>query len=562
MSRGLAAGCLAAAAVALAGCAAVPDSGPVRVGRAVAPAGGGGLSDAIVREVPAGPQPGADPVQVVGGFLRAMVDSDGGYGVARSYLAPGAGWSAGAGITVYAEPTRVVREGQSTVVVQADRVGVLGAHGAYRVDPGTIRRRFEVSRRGGQWRIAKLDSGVLLSTDDANRVLQPAALYFLTPDGGRLVPQPVLESPQQPGLATTLMRGLVAGPGPLLAPGVRTAVPRGTTLLGNVPISADGVADIDLSAGARQISAPQLRRLSAQVVWTMRQLSSVTAVRLFANGSPLEAPGVPSLQPVSSWPQFDPAVPPPSRGALFVHDGQVIGLGVPEPDGLRRRRVVAVTRNNDGSVIAAVRDGRSHQLLLVGTVDGGFRTRLRATAISAPTFGPAASVVAATSTGAVYSVSPGGAPLRVSLAGRLARGVVRELSISREGTRVAAVVGTASGSELDIATVVSSGGRLSFREPRLILPASAAVAGVAWADADQIVTTVAGSGDRRGVLEISADGYRSRELSGSGLPSAVDQVAAAPGERVVAAGPAGSWELAGRRWRKLSAGAAPSYAGG
>ena len=327
------AGCLAAVGLALTGCAGVPDSGPVRVGQPVA-AAGDGLADATVREIPAGPLPGASPVQLVSGFLRAMVDSDSGYGVARSYLAPGAAWNANSGIAVFAEPDRLVRTGRH-VLVHANRLGVLGPHGVYRVDPGRITRRFAVTRRDGEWRISKLTSGVLLSSDDASRVLQSAAIYFLTPEGNRVVPEPVLESPREPGLATTLMRALIAGPNPLLARGVRTAVPRGTTLVGNVPISADGVADVDLSGGIRQLTAQQQIRLSAQVVWTLRQLSSVTAVRLLANGTPLEAPGVSSLQLVPSWPQFDPAAPPTAPGALLTSHGHVVARGAEVSSALR-----------------------------------------------------------------------------------------------------------------------------------------------------------------------------------------------------------------------------------
>lgn len=555
-------GGLAAAAVfVVAGCAGVPDSGPVRVGRPVA-AAGGGLADETVREVPAGPQPGATPLQLVSGFLRAMADSDGDSAVARSYLVPGASWAAGSTITLYAEPSRVVRAGRDTVVVHAKRVGVLGSHGVYRVAPGTIRRRFEITRRGREWRIAKLDSGVLLSSDDAGRLLQPAALYFLTPAGDRLVPEPVLEAPQEPGLATTLMRELLAGPGPLLAPGVRTAVPRGTTLVGNVPISADGVADVDLSSGTHQIGTAQLVRLSAQVVWTLRQVSSVRAVRLFANGTPLEAPGVSSLQPVSLWPQFDPAAAPSSRGALLVRAGRVVGLGTAVPAPLRHVGLVAARRSADGSVLAAVRAGGRGHDLLVGRSTGPLRARLRDASLSAPSFGPDNEVIAATATSGVRAVGPTGPARQVELSGRLRSAAIRDLTVSRDATRVALVIATGDGNELDVATVVRSGPRLAFREPRVVLPASSRVSGVAWADADDLVTTVTVPHGRRAVVEVSSDGYRLQELSRAGLPPSVDGVAAAPGQRVLAAGRTGTWELAGRRWRKVSSGTAPSYAGG
>jgi hypothetical protein len=548
--------------MALTGCAGVPDSGPVRVGRPVA-AAGGGLADAIVREVPAAPQPGADPVQIVGGFLRAMVDSDSGYGVARSYLTPGADWTTASGIDVYAEPVRLSRSGKDAVVVRAHRLGVLGPRGVYRVDPGPIARRFHVTRRSGEWRIAKLSPGVLLSADDASRVLQPAAVYFLTPDGERVVPQPVLEPPLEPGLATTLMRGLLAGPSPLLAPGVRTAVPRGTTLVGNVPISADGVAEVDLSAGTREITAPQLMRLSAQIVWTLRQLSSVTAVRLLANGSPLEAPGVSSLQLVPSWPQFDPAMPPSSTGAFAVAAGRVVGLGARVPAALNGAGTVAASRSADGRIAAVVRDVGGRQQLLVGRPgEDRFRVRVEAGSITPPSFGPDGRVVVATSNGTVHAVSLAGTTQRVELANSLRHREISALAMSRDGSRVALVVSTAAGNELDLATVVPADSAIAFRAPRVVIPATSDVSGVAWAEADELVTTVSAASGRRTVVRVGTNGYQVEDLSGPGLPAHPDQVAAAPGERLLVASAAGTWRLSGSRWRKVSAARMPMYAGG
>jgi hypothetical protein len=551
----------AVAGIVVAGCAGVPDSGPVKVGRVVA-AAGGGLADATVREVPAGPLPGATPVQLVSAFLRAMVDSDSGYGVARSYLSSDADWDPDSGIAVYTEPYQLERTARDTVVVHANRIGVLGPHGVYRVAGGEITRRFVLARRDGQWRISKLAEGVLLSSDDAGRVLQPAALYFLTPDGRHVVPQPVLEPPHEPGLATTLMRALVAGPNPLLAPGVRTAVPRGTTLVGNVPISADGVADVDLSASTGQLTAQQLIRLSAQVVWTLRQIASVTAVRLLANGEPLEAPGVSSLQLITSWPQFDPAPASASHGALLVVQRRVVGLGATVPVALHHGRMVAASRSADGLTVAAVTQEGSGQALLVGRASSHrLDTRLRDSALSAPTFGPGGSVITATSSGAVYSVLATGAKRRVGLAGRLRHGTIRGISMSRDGSRVALVIANKAGNELDLATVVRSGARLSFRNPRVVVPASSDVSGVAWADADDVVTTVAIRGART-LVSVGTNGYQVRDLSGPGLPGNVDWVAAAPSERLLASGPDGTWQLAGRRWRRVSGGTAPTYAGG
>src|SRR5437868_12699741 len=73
---------------ALSGCAAMPTGGAVHLGR-VLPAPGG-LGDPDVRVLPPSWHPGLDPIGVVTGFLRAMVNDDDGYVIARTYLAAAA----------------------------------------------------------------------------------------------------------------------------------------------------------------------------------------------------------------------------------------------------------------------------------------------------------------------------------------------------------------------------------------------------------------------------------------------------------------------------------------
>src|SRR5947209_15544557 len=76
---------VAVAALALTGCAGMPTGGAVHLGRALpAP---GGLGDPDVRVLPPSWRTGLDPVGVVTGFLRAMVNDDDGYAIARTYLA-------------------------------------------------------------------------------------------------------------------------------------------------------------------------------------------------------------------------------------------------------------------------------------------------------------------------------------------------------------------------------------------------------------------------------------------------------------------------------------------
>lgn len=545
-------------------CAQVPRSGQVKVGPLLPALFG--LNNDTIHELPPGPQPGVTPAALVEGFLHAMVDSEENYVVARLFLATGASWATSEGITTYdASSMRVSRVGE-TVVVRVHRVGQITPRGSYTVTPGTIVRRFAMVRNAGQWRISRLTGGVLLSTDDAQRALQSANVYYLNSAEDRLVPDPLLVPPQQPGLATTLIEDLLSGPSPSLAAAVRTAVPPGAGLVGNVPITASGVAEVDFNFtnGARQISGAALERLSAQVVWTLRQLTSVTAVQLLVNGTALSAPDVASLQAVRAWPQFDPAAPPSTSGALLVRSGEAAGLGTSVPAALVRRRLSSPAQSADGAVVAGLRIQPGGVSLMVGPATGPLVARASAGSISAPTFDPQDDVFAAQSGPGgdrVVEYPARGAARVLDLPVQLAVEPIQAIALSRDGSRIAVVVGPTGDTALMVGTIASPPSHPAIRDVHLVVPAGRDVQGVAWAGAGELVTTVHESAGRRGVIEASVDGYHVAALTGVGLPASPDQVAAAPGRRILAATDGAIWALAGRQWVRAATGTDPSYAG-
>jgi hypothetical protein len=150
-----------------------------------------GVGNDLIRAFPSGPLPGQPPTGVVTGFLDALIDGDNNYGVARLFLAPGTSWNS-SGITLYDQSSEVLARVRDEVIVTMTRVGEIDSHARYRVNPGRITVTFRLARRDGQWRIAHLPAGVLLSTSDAQRSLQPANLYYLNAAQNHLVPAPIL----------------------------------------------------------------------------------------------------------------------------------------------------------------------------------------------------------------------------------------------------------------------------------------------------------------------------------------------------------------------------------
>jgi hypothetical protein len=548
--------------VVLAGCASVPTSGPVHIGRAVAPAAVG-LSQDDIRVLPPRPFPGMSPIALVGAFLGATVDSDGDYSAARAYLAPDATWNTAVGITTYNKGSSRLRlVGSRVVQLTAPRVGTISSRGDYVTSPGTLVKAFTVTRVAGQWRISRLPPGVLLATDDAQHSLQTATVYYLNPAENALVPEQILVPLTSPGLATTLVRALVSGPPSPFASAVHTAVPDGTRLLGNVPIDGDGVAEVDLAGLPPQPSPQSLVKLSAQIGWTLKQFG-VKGVRLLVDGDPLIAPGFPQLQNATK--AYDPNVPSARSGLLFVRGRAIKGFGEPVPAALAHRlglRSPAVSV--DGAAVAALRLGTADTQLLIGASDGELSVRLTATQITPPSFDPSGDVVVAARTAAgpqILELSGAGKREQIAAPASLLAQGIRDLAVSPDGTRVAMVVGGTGPGSLVVGVLRSRRGRLGIVGVRPVITARSDPRGLAWNGPGQLITTVLGSAHARVVVGTDTLGYNPEELSPTRVPGRPTQVADATGEHPYAVSGGQLYRLAGSSWQQVSTGVDPSYAG-
>jgi hypothetical protein len=547
--------------VTLCGCAALPTGGSVHVGRSLP--GISGVGNDSIRAFPSGPLPGQTPTGVVTGFLDALIDSDNNYAVARLFLAPGTSWNT-SGITLYDQSSEVLTRVHNDVVVTMARIGEVDERGRYRVDPGRITARFKLAHREGRWRIARLPPGVLLSTSDAQRSLQPAELYYLNAAQTRLVPAPILVALEQPGVATTLVDALLGRPPPSIAPATVSAAPEGLDLIGNVPVGPDGVAEVNLSGSTQRISASGLQRLSAQIVWTLRQIPGVRAVRLLDNGTPLSDIGVPRLQPIDLWQQFSPDAPPASRGALLSAGGHVRGLGRSAPAALSGAHLYSPAVSAGGGEVLALRRTAGRTAIMMGSTIRRARPRLSGPGLSAPVFTPSGQVLAISGRGPgadIVEVSEQGPVRLVVLPSSVRAEGVSAVAVSRDGARVALVVGAPGQRSLLVGALSTRGGAPSISGPTVLLPGERDVRGVAWASATSLVTTVAVRHGRRAVVRTSIDGYRPHLLSRTGLPARPHQVAAAPGQPILATAGGSVWSLVGGRWQRASTGRDPSYAG-
>ena len=553
----------------LSGCAGMPTGGPVHLGRALPAAGG--LGDLDVRVLPPSWHPGLGPQEVVNGYLRALVNDDDDYAIARSYLDRSASgrWRPSAGVTTYDEGSLKISDTGTAAAVRdviqlsAPRIGHIDNRGDYSPSPGTLVAAFTVARSAGSWRLEKVPDGVLLSASDAQRSFRAADVYYLNKTGKTLVPEQVLLQNSQRGVATALVADLLNGPGSWLAPAAHTAIPARTTLVGNVPVHDNGVADVNLSGSIRQASAAELVAFSAQLVWTLRQVSDVTAVRLLADGAPLSVPGAPLRQPMTSWGRFDPAAPPSSHDVLYVSGGHLAATGG-DAAALARSdpgHVLTVARSRDGETLAVVQRVPGGSRLLTGRYGQALKPRLTAATLTRPTFDADGDVIAVAAGAAgrrVVAVTPSGTVHRVVADAAVTGQSVSALQISRDGARVAAVVGNG---QLLVGRVSNTAGPPALTGFRAIAPSLAAVRGVSWSGADELAVTAAAGRGLRQIVVTDSDGYAPRSISLERLRGQPVDVSGAPGQPLIAVTDRGAIWAEVEGWRRLADGTAAVHSG-
>jgi Lipoprotein LpqB beta-propeller domain/Sporulation and spore germination len=552
----------------LAGCATIPASSDIQVVRAM-PAGS-------QLAAPAGPERGVDPFRLVREFIEATGSSANGHAAARGFLSrnAAASWDDHASLTVIedapgAAPQNGSADGVRRIRVSGSRLGVLIADGSFVPRAGLFSVPLDVVTEHGEWRITNPPPGVLVEATSLQRNYRQIRVSFIDPNRGTLVPDlrwiPAQPASTLPGRVLDL---LLAGPPARLAGAVRSAIPDGVRPRSNMLVSPTGRTVINLT-GLDGLSESQRRLIAAQIVSSLDGLVP-TPLRLLANGEPLVA-GQAEWRPADVA-SYAPLVGPrPDVLGQVVVAGRLRGLNsvpVPGPAGDGQLTVLSAARSSPGgellAVVAAGPDG--HPQLWVGPTDGNLTQApidvATATTLTRPTWLPSGTELWTVVNGHTVvgvALSGTGPPLTYPVnATDLTRlGSISALRLSRDGVRVAAVVG----GRLVVAAVLSESGRISLRNPQVLREGNLPpIASVDWARPELLV--VASAGPTPQVSSVSVDGLTRRALSSTNLTGPLTDIVAAPGRPVLVADATGLWAYSDTQevWEPLLGGIGPGSA--
>lgn len=497
---------LSAAAVAIgaAGCASIPDDGPI--GTISVERQDSGVQSQVD---PDGPPPGAEPNEIVRGFLAAGAGPASDFEVARSFLTDDSASDWDPMQSVLVLPEGVDFEGLTTEITSDRReVGieipteaVVDSSRVYRESAprSTVDMRFELRQVNGEWRIASAPDALVLSTANFAGMFQARSLYFLTPDGAHLVPDTrwFLRSQSAP---TEVMRELLAGPADYLAGSVVSAIPDGTGLSPRSVVASGGTAAVGLDSAAQGLDERTLGEISAQITATLRELPSVSAVDVTTPSG--EVP--PPAEEISATVPVDPR-------PLVLSDGQLRRL-----DGTRLEEVPGISSIAEGASAPALAIDESAYAYLADS--GAELHRIRAAtaqdvvvltgeSLVPPSFDRYGGLwtAEAAGEGRIQVISEAGDEATLSVPW-LSDRTIRGMRVSRDGTRLAILSETNSGeSRLEVVGIV----RAPSGQPTGVVSGSPLVVGIAF----ERIVDIAWSGSiRLAVIASSSEGSEPRPV--------------------------------------------------
>ncbi|MCE6999318.1 LpqB family beta-propeller domain-containing protein [Saccharothrix sp. S26] len=547
-----------------AGCAAIPtETSPIAVNPSA-----GNASEAAAPK----PVKDIDPLTLVREFVNASANPEGDYAAAKAYLTEDAkkAWNTKGTPTIIdttfntvPTPGVTADDKHRIVLLQGRNVGRLQLEDNSFIQLiGPLDTPIGIERDAeDQWRISAPPDGIYVPLGGFQQNYRRVTLFFYSPDFSVLVPDPrwvvIAPSTSIPSRVTSL---LLKGPAVGMRGALASAIPNGAAQRKNTSEADDGALEVDLTK-VGDITVQAGKQIVAQVVRSLAGVSS-SRIRVLVEGQWINADQH-EWRPADVQTGEELATPIAGLNGMLVGNGrvkQVNGDPVPGPAGAGDYQVLSAGQSMDGSQLAVVSravDGSAR--LRVGPVHEPLaEVDLHASAMTRPTW--LLSGRQGEPSNEVWTVADGNNVVRVIKTDRgwtanavnaselTELGGITELRLSRDGTRVAAVV---DGKLVVAAVVRGQDSAVSLRSPRHLQPSVLGTSALALDWLAQDVLVVSTSLVAYPIAKVNIDGVRVERYNTSNLTVPVASVTAAPGRNVLAVDQSGLWSAndVGDVWR-------------
>ncbi|GGF01182.1 LpqB family beta-propeller domain-containing protein [Mycetocola zhadangensis] len=502
----LATGLALALAVLVTGCAGIPQSGAPQIGQVVPTD-----EDPEIEFLAQGPEKDATQEQILRGFIDAASSPRDDYATAREYLSPSiqSTWNPDASALIDEANQRAFTSVDAlTMQVSLVPVASVDGSGEYvefsDLQPTT--RVFALVQVDGQWRINSAPDGVVLDEQKFSEVFNPYALSFFDPSWTHLVPD-LRWFPSRASTGTQIVNALLDGPSEWLVGAVTSAFPEGTQLTRNaVPIVSD-VAQVDLNSEAFEADDLTLQRMQAQLSASLSGVSTINSVSIAVSGNVQDIPVL-----AIPGPRVDP------RPLAMTEDGfGFLSGGAVE-------RLPGISPQIEALSATAAVVNPSHSLAAVRTPDGVYAVRQSQT--SGLRVDGRAGLIAPSLDrfGFIWSVPEGepGSLLAIRADGSQSpvmsswpdASSIQSIQVSRDGTRLLALVRTAGEPRLLVAGIARAADNtpVSLGDPLVLAVGDGAGLSATWID-EITVASLTSSSDGRGEVVTQVIGGESTRLA-------------------------------------------------
>jgi hypothetical protein len=550
---------LVVVAVALPGCAHVPDSGPpVAVPNRKLEDANLEVNAALVE-----PKPVGGPLNTVELLLDGARTTQNADVLGEAFLTVAARdkWKRSAtDVWIFRPGAMTVKTAKTTatVTLTGTVVGRVNDAGVFQAESWRSVKHTLNLVRSDVWLLDTPPPAVLVRESEFNQAFQQVTLYFPARDDGlaqggasgeALVPEMRFmdRSISSDSIVTAIVKGLIQGASPWLAPVTRIPLSKNTSLRGNVTIQGSDLV-VDMSPEIESASAADINMFAAQVAWSQGSRLD-GALRLQVNGRPINVDGVAAVQDSTHWTRYNPTAGT-FAPLFYVHKGALRKLPDRPGDPAESRadklggavarsgvNSAAVATNEAG--LALVKSAPGGQALWLGQLSGELRRVRAARSISRPTWGGGQDGVLVAIDGRLHQADLSGAVRPVTIGAGVPKGPIRAVRLSFDGTRLAFIAGDGAAARAYVGLIQREGDGTApvLRDARPVhaplakvqnAPLMAKVQDIGWSG-PTIVAVAGQEADGTPIVrEISVDGALEADSLRIGLRPSPITLAATP----------------------------------